>query len=167
MKNSFEVKEAKRKKPLSLRQGNKRLRGASNGEFGGFFFKHLTKGPLTFLSFLSEALAPGGEKEDEKAHRKCKWSLLTCDFRVTMASGMWLNVHFLSKQVRELCAALKECIVCVCVCVWSAERQEIDVRAEVRRGRYRKVWEGRSTVKWITSCFLNAGGGLPELSTFF
>lgn len=39
---------------------------------GDIFFKHLTKGPLTFLSFLSEALAPGGEKEDEKAHRKCK-----------------------------------------------------------------------------------------------
>ena len=72
MKNSFEVKEAKRKRPLSLRHGNKRLREAFNGGFGGFFFKHLTRGPLTFLSFLSKALAPGGEKKDEKAHRKCK-----------------------------------------------------------------------------------------------
>ena len=41
-------------------------------DLGDFFFKHLTKEPLTFLSFLSETLAPGGEKEDEKTHRKCK-----------------------------------------------------------------------------------------------
>lgn len=68
MKNSFKVKEAKRRRSLSLRQGNKRLGvgGASSGGLGCFFLKHLAKGPLTFLSFLSEALAPRGEKKRMK-----------------------------------------------------------------------------------------------------
>lgn len=143
------------KRPFSLRQGNKRLGGQPMVDFGDFFLSTWQRDPWHFfLSFLRPWL-PEGEEEDEKAHRKCKWSLLTCDFHVTMASGVWLNVHFLSKQVRELCAALKECIVCV----YSAERQEIDVRAEVRKEGYSKVWEGRNTVKWITSCFLNADKG--------
>lgn len=78
MKNSFEVKEAKRKRTLSLRQGNKMLGGGNPMvALGDFFFKLLIKGLLikllTFLSFLSESFPPReGEKEDEKAHRKCK-----------------------------------------------------------------------------------------------
>lgn len=80
------------------------------------------------------------------------WHVTQCAFLVKTGKGI---VH------------CPEGMYSVCVCVWSAERQKIDLRAEVRRGRYRKVWEGKSTVKWITFCFLCAGGGLPKLLTFF
>lgn len=129
-------REAKRKRPLSLRQGNKRCGGGciQSWVWRTFFLSSWQRSPWHFsFSFLRPCL-PEGKKEDEKTHRKCKWSLLTCDFCVTMASGMWLNVHFLSKQVRELCTALKECIVCVCTVLkgirlmWGLRWEEEDTR---------------------------------------